>query len=380
MKRKIKVCWYCEKWQPGGIQAVQVNLLKHMDLSTLDFHIVVSEDDTDLFDQQLSQLGVTKTVTLNKVYSSPGKRVLANIFAFKNYIKKGKFDVVHFNACHGVELIYLFWAWLYRVPIRIIHCRNNDIGAGGRSRKIKIACHEICKVLFKNCANIKLANSDLAAIWLFGEKQYKHKQIQILRNGIDARRYEFDKQIRNNMRNSYGLNGKFVVGHIGHFNYQKNHEFLLNVFAEILKRNPEAVLLLVGEGDREKEIYALACKLKLEKNIIFYGVTNDVASVLCMMDVFVFPSRFEGFGNVLLEAQASGLDCFASQDVIPKAVKVTENLHWISLDSSYEAWATQILSREHNHSRNNYVQKIVDAGFDISNMAAHLEKIYHMPS
>ena len=258
MSEKTRVCWYCEKWQPGGIQAVQVNILQHMDLNRIHMDVVVSEDDTQLFDEKLRSLGVNKIVTLDNRYSSPGRRVLANIFAFQKLIRENKYDVVHLNVCHGVELIYGFWAWLYRVPVRIVHCRNNDIGAGGRSRKIKILCHNICKRLFKNCATVKLANSDLAAKWLYTQGDIDKQRVQIVRNGIDARRYAYDPQIREQLRQELGVDSNFVIGHVGHFNYQKNHEFLLNIFRQILRIRGDAVLLLVGAGENKKKIESLA--------------------------------------------------------------------------------------------------------------------------
>lgn len=378
MKKKIKVCWYCEKWQPGGIQAVQVNLIQHMDLNSIDFNIVVSEDDTKLFDDTLSTFGIKKIVTLDKKYKSPGRRTVANVFRMNKLLKKEKYDVVHFNACHGVELIYVFLAWLHGVPKRIVHCRNNDIGAGGKSRIIKIICHRICKKVFGSFANIRLANSDLAAEWLFGKKQLEKGSVQILKNGIDANKFAFDMAKRIEMRENAGLSDKLVIGHIGHFSYQKNHEFLLKVFECILKRREDAILLLIGSGDRETEIRQLACDLGIEKNIVFWGVTNDIPAVLNMMDLFVFPSRFEGFGNVLIEAQASGLDCFASESVIPKSVEITNRMHWISLEKSCEDWADIILNNMDIQFRTSSVDQVISAGYDISNMAKNLEKIYCM--
>ena len=376
MSEKIRVCWYCEKWQPGGIQAIQVNLLQHMDLNRIYMDIVISEDDTSLFDDKLNELGIHKVVTLNKQYKNPGRRVLANIFAFGKLIKKSKYDVVHLNVCHGVELIYCFWAWFYRVPVRIVHCRNNDIGAGGYSRKVKIFCHNICKRILKNCATVKLANSELAAEWLYTQNDIKTHQVRIIQNGIDAQRYFYDSKKRKQMREELHLGNKFVIGHVGHFNYQKNHEFLLAVFKEILKRNTEAVLLLVGTGENQKYIEELAWEYGIASQVIFYGVTNDIPAIMMAMDVFVFPSRFEGFGNVLMEAQACGLKCFASDAVIPKTVQVTENIVWISLEESYQVWAKKILSEGVIYERKSYVEAVIASGYDISTMADTLEKIY----
>lgn len=183
-----RILWYCEKWQPGGIQAIQTNLLRHFDRETFQFDIVVSENDTDLFDETLKHYGARKTVTLEKRYRSPGIRTLHNILALRKLIRDGHYDVAHFNVCHGVELIYSFWAWRYRIPVRIAHCRNNDIGAGGKLRKFKIFCHNVCKRLFRKCTNVKLANSDLAAKWLFCKSDLKQGKVRILKNGIDAER------------------------------------------------------------------------------------------------------------------------------------------------------------------------------------------------
>lgn len=376
MEKAVRVCWYCEKWQPGGIQAVQVNLLEHMDLSRIHMDVVVSQDETELFDQRLKAMGVRKIVTLKKRYPGPGRRVLANIFAFGRLLRKNKYDVVHLNVCHGVELVYGFWAWLYGVPVRIVHCRNNDIGAGGRSRRLKLLCHRLCKVLFAGCANIKLANSDLAAAWLFPKGVLRRGQVTILPNGIDARRYAFDSALREETRRQLHLEDKFVVGHVGHFSYQKNHEFLLEVFRSILEQRPDAVLLLVGTGEGQPRIQAMVREWGMEEQVLFYGVTQDVPAVMMAMDVFLFPSRFEGFGNVLLEAQASGLTCFASRDVIPQAVKICEELIWVDLKEPAVYWAQAVLQRQLPCPRHSRVDQVVARGHDISHMAKALEQLY----
>ena len=376
MSEKIRICWYCEKWQPGGIQAVQVNILQHMDLERFHVDVVVSEDDTTLFDEKLCSLGVNKIVTLDNQYTDPASRVLANIFAFGRLIKENHYDVVHLNVCHGVELLYCFWAWFYRVPVRIVHCRNNDIGAGGRSRKFKIFCHNVCKRLFRNCPTLKLANSDLAAAWLYTRRDLEKGRVTILRNGIDARRYAFDPQHRTRIRHELGLDQKFVVGHVGHFNYQKNHEYLLTIFREIFRINPDAVLLLVGAGDNRDNVELLAQEYGISDHIVFYGVTNDIPAVMMAMDVFVLPSRFEGFGNVLMEAQACGLRCFASDSVIPKSVQITDLVTWIALEEDSRFWAEKICTNGSEYERKSYVDSVIAAGFDVSNMADALERMY----
>lgn len=380
MSSPIHVCWYCEKWQPGGIQAVQVNLLEHMDLRGICFDIAVSEDDTALFDKRLEALGVRKIVTLGNRHANPISRVLANTLAFPKLLARGHYDVVHLNACHGVEYIYCFWAWLFRVPVRIVHCRNNDIGAGGRLRPVKIAAHRLCKRLFGGCATVRLANSDLAAKWLFSSADLKRNRVQLVRNGIDAQRYAFRPEVRERVRQELHLDGKFVVGHVGHFNYQKNHEQLVSIFRQILERCPNALLLLVGQGENQEKIRQLVCENGMEEHVLFYGVTEDIPALMMAMDVFLFPSRFEGFGNVLIEAQACGLPCFASARVIPKDAQITPNVTWIDLEQPEEVWAQRVLEQGLSYQRSSHVEEVVSSGHDIAHMAHTIEQLYRCNS
>lgn len=372
----IKVFWYCEKWQPGGIQRVQANLLPYFDPKEIQFDLAFSEDDTALFDENIRAAGARKLVTLDRRYTSPGKRTLANFFAVRRILRDGHYDAAHFNACHGVELTYLFWAWVYRVPVRIVHARNNGIGAGGKSRPVKIAAHKVCKHLFGWMANGRLANSDLSARWLFSASDMWKGRVRILKNGIDAKRFAFDPAGRKETRKALHLENAFVVGHVGHFSYQKNHGFLLEIFSEITKREPSARLLLVGIGEGEAAVREQAERLGIKDRVIFYGAAKRVAPLLWAMDAFVFPSRFEGCGNALLEAQAAGLPCFASRGVIPEAVAVTPLLHWLPLSDSPAAWAEQVLSQADETPRQPYAAEIMKAGFDLAAMAESLKSIY----
>lgn len=373
---KKRVFWYCEKWQVGGIQTIQVNLLKRFSRDQLSFDLVVSEDDTSIFDDDIIAAGARKIVTLKRRYSSPAIRVLANFFAVRKVLKNGHYDVAHFNVCHGVELIYVFWAKVYRIPLRIVHCRNNNIGAGGRGRAVKLLAHRICRRLFRGCANVQIANSDLAAKWLFGDRETANGHVFILNNGLELQNYRFDAQKREMLRKQLDVDAQFVLGHIGHFSYQKNHTFLLQVFCELLKWMPESTLLLIGSGDGEAEAVRQAEALGIRERIHFCGVTKDVPAYLCAMDAFVLPSRFEGFGNVLVEAQAAGLPCFASEGVIPRSVAITDRLTWIPLENGPKTWARMIAGTPRPISRTSCWEQVLHSGYDISDMAQKLEHLY----
>ena len=223
---------------------------------------------------------------------------------------------------------------------------------------------------------MRLANSELAAKWLYTPGRIRRGDVKLLRNGIDVNRYRFDPAVRKRVRRDLSLDGKFVLGHVGHFNYQKNHLFLLQAFAELAKLVPNAVLLLVGAGEGEAAVHEEAARLQIEDRVIFYGVTHDVPAMMWAMDAFALPSRFEGFGNVLIEAQAAGLRCFASEGVIPEAAKVCDALTWVPLAAGPQGWAQQMAQAAGKYQREDRTQDVARAGYTIEAMAAWLEALY----
>ena len=356
---------------------MQVNLLPYFDTAEIQFDLACSEDDTPLFDGKITEAGARKLVTLNRRYHSPGRRTLANFFVLRRLLRDGRYGAVHFNACHGVELMYLFWAWLYKVPVRVVHARNNGIGAGGKSRAAKVLAHRVCKGLFGRFATMRLANSALSAQWLFSASDIRKGRVRMLKNGIDAEGFAFNQDERIRARKTVGVpDDTPLFGHVGHFSYQKNHAFLLKVFAEIARRAPKARLLLVGEGQGEVAVREQARALGVSDNVIFYGAAENVAPLMCAMDAFLFPSRFEGCGNALLEAQAAGLPCFASRGVIPEETAVTPLVHWIFLSESPAAWAEQALSQMKGGPRQARDKEITAAGYSLAAMAEALREIY----
>ena len=377
-KMKKHVFVYCEKWQPGGIQVIQAKLAERLQGEAWQFDLAVSEQDTDMFVDDIQNAGAKFIVTLPRKYKGPIRRILANACALYPLLRNGHYDICHFNVCQGVEMVYLFVAMLAGVPVRIAHCRNNGIGAGGKLRGLKILAHEVCKRVFGECATVRIANSDLAAKWMFLPRQIKRGDVLLMDNGIDTERFAFSQAVRERTRRALGVEEGFLIGHIGHFSYQKNHEWVLRVFSAYLKKHAEAKLLLVGTGELEQSVRAQAERLGIESRILFYGATKDVAPLLCAMDVFLFPSRFEGFGNVLIEAQTTGLPCVVSADVIPERVHLLKNYKTVSLRESAETWAAAIeqVTQEDTQKRQSHGDEISKMGLDISSMADRIRTVY----
>lgn len=199
---------------------------------------------------------------------------------------------------------------------------------------------------------------------------------QLLKNSIDVSKYKFDSRRRSAIRNELKIpENTFVIGHVGGFREVKNHAFLLDIFAELQKRRNEAKLLLVGDGPLRSEAEQKVKSLGLENNVIFTGVRSDVNELMQAMDVFVFPSLYEGLPLTLVEAQAAGLPCCVSNTVSAEAA-VTGNIHFLSLQAEPGSWAEEILLNAENFERCDTTSEIVRAGYDISACAVALEKFY----
>ena len=225
-------------------------------------------------------------------------------------------------------------------------------------------------------ADYFFACSDEAGIDRFGKKVVKdEKKYKTLNNGIDAKLYIYNPEIREKYRNDFGVQDKFVVGHVGRFTYAKNHKFLIEIFKEIKKIRENAVLVLTGRGELEDKVRKQVEEDGLENSVIFAGVRDDVASILQMFDVFVFPSNYEGLPLSVVEAQAASLPCLLT-DIIPQFAVITENCELYSINNSASEWAQKILKIYDNSGRENAYEQIKASGFDIVSVAKELEKFY----
>ena len=184
------------------------------------------------------------------------------------------------------------------------------------------------------------ACSEAAGKFLYGEKMMKAGKVFVMHNAIDCEKFRFRPEVRERFRKEMGLEGKFVIGHVGRFERQKNHEFLIRVFTEVHKQMPESVLLMVGEGSLEQSVRQIVRKQILDKSVVFLGQRTDVADLLQVMDIFLLPSRYEGLGIVLFEAQVNGLKCYAS-NYVPKESSLG-NTVYLPLKKAYFFWADVI--------------------------------------
>ncbi|MGN0522546.1 MAG: glycosyltransferase family 1 protein [Eubacterium sp.] len=270
---------------------------------------------------------------------------------------------VHLNSCSS--LAPLKAARLFG-KICVAHSHTSKEWSG----RITHILHSINKHFLRFVTDYRFACSYEAGRFMFNNLAF-----EVYNNGIEAEKYVFSPASREKIRNEFCLNDEFVIGHIGLFSYIKNQSFLVDVFNEVNKRLPNSVLMLVGDGADRASVEQKVKDLALEKKVIFTGKRADINELLCAMDVFVLPSVFEGIPLTLIEAQASGIHCIASDSVSKKA-KITDLFESVSLEEPAEKWADAVLKYADGYERKNTLQAVIDAGYDVKATAKRLLKFY----
>lgn len=373
INNKINVVFYSEKWTSGGIEAFIMNICKNLDHDKININILTSQNETQIYDEEIKKIGGQKHVTLKRKYSSPILRTIKNFKGFKEEIKKMNCDILHLNICHGVAMIYAFLAKKAGIKNVIIHSHNSDIGK--KNKLIKTLGHNICKAMFEKYGDKYLACSDLAAEWMYTKKTLNSGNVELINNAIDVSKFVFNDEERKKIRRKLKIEDKWVIGHIGRFNEQKNHEYLIEIFKEIHNREKNAVLLLIGEGELKSNIIEKVKELNLTDSVIFYGETKGVNKLLWAMDVFVLPSLFEGKPVVGIEVQAAALKSYIS-DTITKTVKISEYIEYLSIKESPKKWADEIIENGKKYERIDMKDIIIKNEYDIKAVAYKLQKKY----
>ncbi|WP_170829544.1 glycosyltransferase family 1 protein [Terribacillus halophilus] len=347
----------------GGIETFIMNVYRNIDRNAIQFDFLVHTERECAYDKEITELG-------GKIYRVPprNKGIFTNYQALKKFFHEHKeYLIVHQHVSSLTYITPLIVSKRFGVPVRIVHGHSTTQGGN----KLNKYLHKLNRKYIKRVVTNRFACSKLSAKWTFGEVE---EQIDIIKNGIDTAAFAYDKKVREYVRRKFGLNGKFVIGHIGRFNKVKNHSFLIKIFSEITKQKPSSVLILIGEGKEKKEIQKEAAELNIEDKVLFLSPTNNVKDFYQAMDVFVFPSLNEGLGIVLLEAQASGLVSYASKHRVPEEVNVTKNVNFIELEKGPYIWAKEIINSHKN--RQSFIKQIDQKGYGIKEVSNYLQEFY----
>lgn len=355
----------------GGVETFLFQHFKHMDHDKV--HIdVVTHTKNPAFKAEIEAMGSKFFyIPVRNKYPLKYKKALKEFF--KDYAKD--YDVFWCNKCMLNNIDLLKYATKYQIPVRILHshCSSNmNTGIKGRIMQIM---HNRNKGKIASYVTKYWACSDYAAKWLFPPAIMERKSYTFIPNAVDGKKFRINDVNRRRMREQLGLDGSYVIGHIGRFNYSKNHEFLIRVFQKVHEQDANTKLILIGKGELESTVRKQVESLKLEGAVQFLGVRHDIPEIMQAIDCFVLPSRFEGLPVVAVEAQAAGVPCVLARDGITEQVKITNSVEFMNLEQSVDEWAKEIL-KQANKREDNY-QVIKDRGFNIDEAAVKLMNVLY---
>lgn len=360
----IRVAQIIGKWLGGGVESVVMNYYRNIDRNKIQFDFICDEDSTDIPYEEIEKMG-GKVILI-----PPYQKIFKYHKELKRVLKEENYQIVH-SHINTLSVFSLFAAKCAGVPVRIAHSHSTT----NQKEKRKNLMKQILRPFSKIFATDYMCCSELAGRWLFGNKEYDKGNVYLLNNAIDLDKFKYDEKIRREKRNELNINDDtLVIGHVGRFVEQKNHKFLIDIFNEVYKQNKNSILLLVGQGPLMGEIKEKVKKFGIEDNVKFLGQRSDTAELYQAMDMFLFPSLYEGLGMVLIEAQASGLPCLASTEV-PSIAKINNNFEFVDLHEDIKKWYESINKMlKMNEVRND--MKNVANGYDIKIEAKKIEKFY----
>ena len=344
----------------GGQETFIMNIFKNVDRTKYQFDFVVQSNNIGYYEEEIKEMG-------GKIYriTNFSKNPIKHIIELRRIFKDNHYDVFHRHANSSIIFIDLLVAKISKVKTRIAHCHSTHSNHNN-------VIHYIFRSFVNQTSNIRLACSKEAGLFMFGKSNFS-----VINNGINIKQFLFNQKTRKKIRKELNiLDDSLVIGHVGRFAPEKNHDFIINFFERILEKGiNNTILMLIGDGPCMDKIKKQVSSKKLEEKVIFLGNKNNVYDYLQAMDIFVFPSLYEGLGISLIEAQASGLKCIVS-DRIPDEAIVTKNVIKKELDA-IDDWTNILLEfQENEYDRAVFSKNDKLYSYDIINTTNEICKIY----
>lgn len=372
MGQPVRILHILGNTQLGGAESRIMDLYRHMDRSVVQFDFVVHSKEEGYFNEEIRKLG-------GRIFRVPRFRIL-NYFSYCRAWKKllqehrdadgrSEFHMIQGHMT-STAAIYLPIARKCGIETTIAHARSAGVDKGLKGILTRFLRRNLSKK-----ADYLFTCSELAGISVFGKKAVEQGRTRFLPNAIDCQKFAPDPLVREKIRRELGIENCYVIGHVGRFHYAKNHEYLLRVFAELVKRKTrDYVLLLLGEGSGMEDIRILSRELGIGDKVYFLGNKSNVNDYYQAMDYFVYPSRFEGMPGTIVEAQTAGLRCLMS-DTICKEVIATELVTTRSIREDPGLWADEI-EQHLQYQRSSRVDEMKELGFDVYGQAVLMTDFY----
>ena len=372
--RKIRILNIFGKMHRGGAETLQMHVLRHIDRSRFQMDFLVHTTEPGSYDEEIRSLGG------NIIPCFYPERPLVYSRNFKRVMREhGPYDVIHSHV-HYYSGLTLRLAQNAGIPVRIAQSHNDHtvlLDGAGIMRRLYVATAR--KMIYKH-ATLGLAVSREAADDLFGAQWQSDSRMKVFRLGIDLAPFHNPAADASAVRAELGIpKDAFVVGHVGRFEEQKNHSFIIDIASELAKSEPNMRFVLMGEGSLYSQIKQKAASSGLENCVIFAGVRADVARVLGAVDAFALPSFHEGLPLVLVEAQAAGLPCVISNVITNEVDLVKPLINRLSLNQSPSEWASAILASRNSTrpiSQKDALSIVEDSPLNVKTSVRELEKLY----
>lgn len=353
----------------GGAETFLMKIFRTLDKSKYCMDFCVAINYKGYYDDEIEKNG-------GVIHHIPPKtkNPFSSFIEIRKIVREGKYNSVLRISQNSMSCIDLVSAKIGGATI--LGFRSSNSGTCGT--QFEDMMHFCFRPIVNIVSTVKIAPSTEAADFMFGENNVKKGLVEILHNGLDVEKFRFDKTKRDELRKILNVEDKYVIGHIGRFNKQKNHEFLIKVFARIKSRKQNVHLLLVGEGNTESNIRKMVVENNLQDSVTFLGVRSDVESLMMAFDVLFLPSVFEGMPNVAIEAQCTGLPCKLS-DVITKEAKITDLVEFIGLDD-YDRWVESVCAISQNDdikNREQYAMQVKQKGYSIQDVRDRFIKLFY---
>ena len=342
----------------AGLETMLMNYYRGIDRNEIQFDFLTHRPNRSDYDDEIESLG-------GKVYYAP-RLYPQNYLAYFKYMKEfyvahPEYKIVH-SHIDSMSYLPLLAAKKAGIPVRIAHSHNTSIDRDFKYILKQYFRFKLTGVATHFCTCGKAA----------GEFLFRGKDCTFIPNAIEPDRFMFDNKTRLDVRSKFDWENNFVIGHVGRLSYQKNHKYLIDIFREIVKGEPSAILVLVGVGEKENEIRQQVETYNISEKVRFLGNRSDVNELYQAMDVFVMPSHFEGVPVVGIEAQFSGIPCLFS-DKVPKEVKFNDNVIFLPLENDVKKWVDCIIGFKNSDRMNDIKNSIYDI-YDAKNI---LEQYYH---
>lgn len=385
MEKPIIVLHVVGKLNIGGAESRIMDLYRNIDRDKVQFHFVQHTTQRCAFEEEVEQLG-------GRVYSVPRFNV-KNYFTYKRAWKELFAAHPEIKVIQGhmtsTASIYLPIAKKAGVEITIAHARSAGVDPGLKG----ILTRFLRRDLYKKC-DYRFTCSKMAGEAVFGNQEDRNKKAIFIPNAIDVNKFRYDENTRNQIRYELGLSDKFVIGHVGRFSHMKNHEYMLQILGECVKREkeerlPQTMLMFLGDGELREKMMEMAAAMGITSRVLFMGNKKDVYRYYQAMDYFLLPSLYEGLPGTVIEAQASGLTGIMSDSVTDEAI-VTDLIQMRSIKEPAAIWAEEIVrySRKwvsHHEedemqdvaeTRDSYAEEVKKASFDVKEQAKRMQEFY----